>query len=223
MAIKDWPAHERPREKLLLSGAGTLTDAELLAVLLGTGVRGRDALSLARDLLGRFGSISNLIGAHTGHAAANGLGPARQALLRASAELVRRALAERLREREVLGSPQAVKDYLRLTMLGRERECFVVLFLDAQNRVIASEELFSGTLTQTPVFPREIVRRCLVHNAAALIFAHNHPSGVAEPSRADEQLTRSLKATLANLDIRVLDHIIVGAEAATSLAERGLL
>lgn len=224
MTIKHWPTQDRPREKLLSAGAGTLTDSELLAAFLGTGTRGRNAVVLAQELIARFGGLAALLlGSESQVAEVSGLGPARHAQLRAAVELARRALAERLRQRDVLGSPDHVKDYLRLTLGGRDRECFLVMFLDAQNRVIAAEELFSGTITQTPVYPREIVRRCLFHNAAALIFAHNHPSGLAEPSHADEHLTRSLKATLSALDIRVLDHVVVGADCAVSFAERGLI
>jgi DNA repair protein RadC len=222
MAITDWPPQERPRERLLAQGPAALADAELLAILLRTGVKGKSAVDLARQLLGRFGSVSALLEAGaTGKTP--GLGDAKLAQLRAAVELARRALKEEISSRDALGSPRAVRDYLRLALAGREQEVFVVLLLDAQHRVIASEELFRGTLTQTSVYPREVVKCALKHNAAAVIFAHNHPSGVAEPSHADEILTRSLKSALALVDIRVLDHFIVAGTRTMSFAERGLL
>jgi DNA repair protein RadC len=224
MAITDWPASERPRERLLAKGPGALADAELLAILLRTGVRGASAVDLARELIDRFGSIGALLAADAGElAAARGLGSAKLAQLQAVLELARRALREELSRADALSSPRAVRDYLRLVLSGRDREVFVALLLDAQHRVIAVEELFSGTLTQTSVYPREVVKIALRHNAAALIFAHNHPSGVAEPSNADEMLTRSLKTALALVDIQVLDHFIVAGSATTSFAERGLI
>ena len=222
MAITDWPVQERPRERLLALGPASLADAELLAILLRTGVRGKSAVDLARDLLSRFGSVSALLEA--GDAGkTTGLGAAKLAQLRAAVELARRALKEEISARDALSSPRAVRDYLRLLLAGREHEVFVVLLLDAQHRVIASEELFRGTLTQTSVYPREVVRCALKHNAAAVIFAHNHPSGVSEPSHADEILTRSLKSALALVDIKVLDHFVVGGTRTMSFAERGLL
>lgn len=224
MAITDWPAAERPRERLLSLGAGRLSDAELLAIFMRTGLPGRDALDLSRDLLSSFGSLSALLSADAARLRkAPGMGDAKIAQLMASMELARRALAENLASGDALSSPGAVKDYLRLTLAGREHEVFVAMLLDAQHRVIACEELFRGTLTQTSVYPREIVKRALHHNAAALIFAHNHPSGVAEPSRADEALTQTLRQALALVDIRVLDHFIVTAGGVASFAERGLL
>jgi DNA repair protein RadC len=222
MAITDWPPQERPRERLLAQGPAALADAELLAILLRTGVKGKSAVDLARQLLGRFGSVSALLEAGaTGKTP--GLGDAKLAQLRAAVELARRALKEEISSGDALASPRAVRDYLRLALAGREQEVFVVLLLDAQHRVIASEELFRGTLTQTSVYPREVVKCALKHNAAAVIFAHNHPSGVAEPSHADEILTRSLKSALALVDIRVLDHFIVAGTRTMSFAERGLL
>ncbi|HZT61973.1 MAG TPA: DNA repair protein RadC, partial [Burkholderiales bacterium] len=192
MAISDWPAGERPRERLLALGPASLADAELLAILLRTGVRGKSAVDLARELLGQFGSVSALLEARSASLGEMpGLGSAKLAQLKAALELARRALREELASRDALSSPRAVRDYLRLQLGGREQEVFVVLLLDAQHRVIACEELFQGTLTQTSVYPREVVRCALKHNAAAVIFAHNHPSGVAEPSHADEILTRS--------------------------------
>ena len=222
MAINDWPEGERPREKLRERGAAALSTAELLAIVLRTGTRGKSAVDLARELLGRFGSVSALLEAGaTGQTP--GLGTAKLAQLRAAVELARRALKEEISSKDALSSPRAVRDYLRLALGGREHEVFVVLLLDAQHRVIASEELFRGTLTQTSVYPREVVKCALRHNAAAVIFAHNHPSGVAEPSHADEILTRSLKSALALVDIRVLDHFIVAGTRTMSFAERGLL
>lgn len=224
MAINDWPASERPRERLLANGPGALADAELLAILLRTGVRGASAVDLARELVARFGSIGALLAADSKElAAARGLGSAKLAQLKAVLELARRALKEELSRGNALSSPSAVRDFLRLALSGRDREVFVVLLLDAQHRVIAVDELFIGTLTQTSVYPREVVKVALRHNAAALIFAHNHPSGLAEPSNADEMLTRTLKTALALVDIPVLDHFIVAGGTTTSFAERGLL
>jgi len=224
MAITDWPVQERPRERLLALGAASLADAELLAILLRTGIKGKSAVDLARQLLGRFGSVGGLLDAgSTKLAETPGLGTAKLAQLQAALELARRALKEEISSRNALSSPRAVRDYLRLALAGREQEVFVVLLLDAQHRVIAHEELFRGTLTQTSVYPREVVKCALRHNAAAVIFAHNHPSGVAEPSHADEILTRSLKSALALVDIEVLDHFIVAGSRTMSFAERGLL
>jgi DNA repair protein RadC len=224
MAITEWPVDDRPREKLLAKGPESLSDAELVAIFIRTGIRGRNAVELARDVLTRCGSLSALLGAdHRAFCEIAGLGDAKYAQLQAALEMGRRALRETLERGTVLGSPQAVRDYLRLKLHARPHEVFVGVFLDAQNRVIAVEELFRGTLTQTSVFPREIVKRALHYNAAAIIFAHNHPSGVAEPSRADEALTQTLKHTLALVDVKVLDHFVVGADAAMSFAERGLL
>jgi DNA repair protein RadC len=224
MAISDWPVDDRPREKLLRKGAEALSDAELVAILLRTGAQGRSAVALARDTLTRFGSLSGLLAADAGSfTSACGLGRAKYAQLQAVLELARRALRESIDRGPALGSPQAVRDYLRLKLKDRPHEVFVVVFLDAQNRVLGVEELFRGTLTQTSVYPREVVKRALAHNAAALILAHNHPSGVAEPSRSDETLTLALKQSLALVDVRVLDHFVIGAGAAMSFAERGLL
>jgi DNA repair protein RadC len=224
MAITDWPVQERPRERLLALGAGSLADAELLAILLRTGTKGKSAVDVARQLLGRFGSIAALLEAGFDNLRETpGLGSAKLAQLQAALELARRALKEEISSRDALSSPRAVRDYLRLLLSGREQEVFVVLLLDAQHRVIASEEMFRGTLTQTSVYPREVVKCALKHNCAAVIFAHNHPSGVAEPSHADELLTRSLKAALALVDVQVLDHFIVAGTRTMSFAERGLL
>ena len=224
MAIRDWPADDRPREKLINKGAEALSDAELVAIVIRTGMRGRTAVDLARDALSRCGSMSALL--YAGLETLKpipGLGNAKYAQIHAVLEMSRRALRETLDRGAALSSPQTVRDYLRLKLQGRPHEVFVGVFLDAQNRVLSVEELFRGTLTQTSVFPREIVKRALHHNAAAVIFAHNHPSGVAEPSRADEALTQTLKHTLALVDVKVLDHFVVGGDAAMSFAERGLL
>ena len=222
MAITDWPLQERPRERLLALGPAALADAELLAILLRTGAKGKSAVDLARELLGRYGSVSAILEAGAVEKAP-GLGDAKLAQLKAALELARRALREEIATRDALTSPRAVRDYLRLALGGREQEVFAVLLLDAQHRVIATEELFRGTLTQTSVYPREVVKCALRHNAAAVIFAHNHPSGVAEPSHADEILTRSLKSALALVDIQVLDHFIVAGTRTMSFAERGLI
>ena len=224
MAIVDWPAKERPREKLLQSGAHSLSDAELLAIFFRTGVPGRSAVDLGRDLLAQFGSLTALAQAElAAFKSIRGLGPAKFVQLKAALELARRALAESMAAGDALTSPEAVRSFLRLTLAERPHEVFMAVMLDAQNRVIASEELFQGTLTQTSVFPREVVKCALKHNAAAIIFAHNHPSGVAEPSQADQVLTETLKRALALVDVKVLDHFIVGRGAAMSFAERGLL
>ena len=222
--IAEWPVDDRPREKLIAKGPEALSDAELVAILFRTGVRGRSAVDLARDALTQCGSLSALLSAERRtFQAISGLGDAKFAQLQAVLEMSRRALREVLDRGAALSSPQAVRDYLRLKLQARPHEVFVAVFLDAQNRVLAVEELFRGTLTQTSVFPREIVKRALHFNAAAVIFAHNHPSGVAEPSRADEALTQTLKHTLALVDVKVLDHFVVGGDAAMSFAERGLL
>ncbi|OOG58661.1 DNA repair protein RadC [Polaromonas sp. C04] len=227
MALKDLPPDARPREKLLARGPGALSDAELLALLLRTGIPGKGVLQLAQELLEvktGFDGIAGLL-----HTSADdlkrikGLGPAKRAELVAVLELARRALAQQLREREGFASPDAVKHYLQLHLAARPHEVFAVLFLDAQNRLLALEELFRGSLTQTSVYPREVVLRALHHQAAAVVLAHNHPSGTVEPSRADEALTQTLKAALALVDVRVLDHVIVGTGQALSMAERGLL
>ncbi|WP_300454524.1 DNA repair protein RadC [Accumulibacter sp.] len=225
MAISDWPEDERPRERLLTQGAAALSDAELLAIFLRVGSRGRSAVDLARDLIARFGGLTRLFAAGQAEfSAVPGMGPAKYAQLQAVVELARRALAEDLKRGIALVSPAAVRDYLRLRLAGLPHEVFVALWLDAQNRLIAAEELFRGTLTQTSVYPREVVKQALYHNAAAVVLAHNHPSGVAEPSRADELLTAELKQVLALVDVRVVDHFIVAAQSSPlSFAERGLL
>jgi DNA repair protein RadC len=225
MRIADLPLDERPREKLLDKGPDALSDAELVAIFLRTGVHGRSAIDLARDALERCGrSLSTLLAAERKRFnRLPGFGAAKYAQLHAVLEMSRRALRETIDRGSALSSPQSVRDYLRLKLHGKQHEVFVAVFLDAQNRVLEVEELFRGTLTQTSVFPREIVKRALHFNAAAVIFAHNHPSGVAEPSRADEALTQTLKHTLALVDVKVLDHFVVGGDAAMSFAERGLI
>lgn len=224
MRIADWPVNERPRERLLTQGASALSDAELLAIFLRTGIKGKSALDLARDMIVQHGSLARLAAASGDTLKTTaGIGPAKAAQLQAALELARRALGEQMRARDALSSPQSVRDYLRLVLSGRDYEVFMAVLLDAQNRVIAAEELFRGTLTQTSVYPREIVKFALAHGAAAIIFAHNHPSGLAEPSQADELLTRTLRQALALVDVRVLDHFIVGEGAAMSFAERGLI
>lgn len=224
MPLKDLPPDAQPREKLLARGPGALSDAELLALLLRTGLAGKGVLQLAQELVDSFGGLAGLL-----HASADdlqrikGLGPAKRAELVAVLELARRALAEQLRERAALDTPQAVKDYLQLQLASKKHECFAVLFLDNQHKLLALEELFRGTLAQTSVYPREVVLRALHHHAAAVVLAHNHPSGTVQPSRADETLTQALKAALALIDVRVLDHVIVAPGLALSMAEKGLL
>lgn len=254
MPLKDLPPDARPREKLLARGPAALSDAELLAILLRTGMKGKGVLQLAQELLdapiasnathtasrslanerkitksakesGRgFGGIAGLL-----HASATdlknikGLGPAKRAELMAVLELARRALAQQLQERQALDTPDAVKHYVQLHLAAKTHEVFAVLFLDNQHRMLAMEELFRGTLTQASVYPREVVLRALHHQAAAVILAHNHPSGNVEPSRADETLTQTLKTTLALVDVRVLDHVIVAPGQALSMAEKGFI
>jgi DNA repair protein RadC len=218
------PPSERPRERLLARGPASLSDAELIALFLGTGVRGKSALDVAGELLARFGRVSRVLSAAQGELdTVPGVGPAKYAQIAAVMELARRALGEEMRARDSLASPAAVRGYLRLRMQDLGHECFYCVFLDAQNRVIAAEELFRGTLTQTSVYPREVVKHALKHNAAALILAHNHPSGVAEPSIQDQALTRTLAEALALIDVKVLDHFIVAPGACLSFAERGLI
>ena len=225
MAITDWPEDERPRERLLAQGAAALSDAELLALFLRVGVKGQSAVDLARTLIGQFGSLNRLFAASLAEfSAIPGMGPAKYAQLQAVLEMSRRALAEAMKQDSLLNTPDTVRDYLRLHLAGLRHEVFFALWLDAQNRLIAAEELFRGTLTQASVYPREVVKKALAHNAAAVVLAHNHPSGVAEPSSADSQLTRELKQALALVDVRVLDHFIVaGTASPLSFAERGLL
>lgn len=213
-----------PRERLLSLGAGALSDAELVALLLRTGTAKMSALEIACSLISRFDGLTGLLTAPLAElVAVYGVGPAKGAELATVVELARRSLAQQAKERDALASPQAVRDYLRLLLAGRPYEVFVGLYLDSQNRLLGIEELFRGTLAQTSVYPREVVKAALARNAASMIFAHNHPSGVAEPSRADELLTQALKQALALVDVRTLDHFIVVNAGITSFAERGLL
>ncbi|MEX2239590.1 MAG: DNA repair protein RadC [Burkholderiales bacterium] len=224
MGIADWPQQERPRERLLAQGAGRLADAELVAVCLRSGTRGKSAVDLARELIGRYQGLAGLLGAGVSDLRrVKGLGAAKAAQLAAVLELARRALREDLEAGSALTTPGAVRDYLRLALGGRAHEVFVCIYMDAQHRVIGADELFRGTLTQTSVYPREVVKSALAANAAAVIFAHNHPSGVAQPSQADELLTRQLREALALVDVKVLDHFIIAGNQALSFAERGLL
>jgi len=224
MVMKDTPPDARPREKLLALGPAALADAELIALLLRTGLPGLSVLQLAQQMLDRFGGLAGLL-----HAGPNelklvkGLGPAKRAEMAAVLELARRSLVQQLTERPVFDSPLKVKDYLSLQLVARGHEVFAVLFLDAQSRLIKLEEMFRGSLSQTSVYPREVVKRALELQAASVILAHNPPSGVAEPSRADEFLTQTLKSALALIDVRVLDHLVVGQGGVVSFAERGLL
>lgn len=224
MAITDWPASERPREKLIELGANALSDAELLAIFLRVGVVGKSAVDLARDLLTKFGSLNGIFAAtETELSQVHGIGSSKYVQLQAIFEMSRRALNEELQARDIFQSPKQVREYLVLKLGALTREVFLVLFLDAQNRLNATEELFSGTLTQTSVYPREVVKRAIHHNAASVIFAHNHPSGATQQSTADEQITQQLKQALALIDVRVLDHFIVAGNQTLSFAEQGLL
>ncbi len=224
MAITEWPEGERPRERLIKQGAAALSDAELLAIFLRVGVKGKSAVDLGRELVEHFGSLAALFSASEAELCAiKGMGAAKYVQFQAVMEIARRALDEKIKNTDALNSPQSVRDYLRLTLARLPHEVFVAVFLTAQNRVIAVEELFRGTLTQTSVYPREIVKRALAHNAASVILAHNHPSGEANPSAADRSLTKALAEALALIDVRVLDHFIVAPGASMSFAEQGLL
>ena len=222
--LHDLPASARPREKLLARGPSALGDAELLALLLGTGLKGKPVLTLSQEILDHFGGLAGLMQArHQDMRSAKGLGPARRAKLAAVLEIARRTLQSRLQRSASFEAPEAVKAYLQLQLAHLDHEAFAVLFLDAQHRLIRMETLFHGTLTQTSVYPREVVKHALALGAAAVILAHNHPSGVAEPSRADELLTQRLLQSLALVEVRVLDHIVVAAGHSVSMAERGLI
>lgn len=225
MAITDWPKTERPRERLLAQGAAALSDAELLALFLRVGTPGKSAVDLARQLIGHFGSLNRLFSASLDELSAiPGIGEAKYAQLQAVFEMARRALREPMAERDVLTTPGAVRDYLSLYLAGQAHETFHVLWLDVQHRLILGEELFRGTLTRASVYPREVVKRALACNAAAVILAHNHPSGEASASDADRALTRALKSVLAHIEVEVLDHFIVAGPARTvSFAEMGWL
>ncbi|WP_296056339.1 DNA repair protein RadC [uncultured Amphritea sp.] len=224
MAITDWPEAERPREKLLRQGAASLSDGELLAIFLRTGVKGCSAVDLARQLLIRFGGLRPLIKAdQQAFCQQLGLGPAKYVQLQAVLEISRRCQAEQLQRDSALTSPDLVRDYLQLQLSDRSREVFACLLLDSQHRVICFEELFLGTIDSATVHPREVVKLALSHNAAAIILAHNHPSGVAEPSLADQNITQRIRDALNLVDIRLLDHMVVGSGVTVSLAERGLI
>ena len=224
MAITDWPASERPREKLLENGAASLSDAELLAIFLRVGVVGKSAVDLARDLLTQFGSLNGIFAASEAQLSqVHGIGSSKYVQLQAIFEMSRRALNEQLQQADVLNSPQAVRDYLVLKLGSLAKEVFLVLFLDTQNRLLATEEMFSGSLSVTNVYPREIIKRALHHNAASVIFAHNHPTGVAQQSQADELLTKALKQALDMVDVKVLDHFIVAGNQTLSFSQKGLL
>ncbi len=224
MSIDDLPTTERPRERLHRCGVQALSDAELLAVFLRTGTRDSDVVTVSRRCLATFGGLAALLRAPAARfCAIDGLGPARFEQLQATVEMVRRSLAEELVERSLFDSPEAVRDYLRLQIGAKPHEVFLALFLDAQHRLLRAEELFRGTLAQTSVYPREVVKRALEINAAAVVFAHNHPSGAAEPSRADELLTATLANALALVDIRTLDHFIVAGPRIYSFSEHGKL
>ena len=224
MTIKSWPQSERPREKLLHQGVSSLSDAELLAIFIQTGTQGATAVDVARNLLQQFGGLASLLSADKqSFCSARGLGEARFSLLQAALEISRRQVYETLGRKDVLSSPEHVRQYLSLHLTGLQHEVFAALFLDNRHRVIEYQELFSGTIDSAAVYPREVVKRCLRCNAAAVIFAHNHPSGVAEPSDTDVRLTRKLSDALALVDMRVLDHLVIGQGVQTSLAERGLM
>jgi DNA repair protein RadC len=223
MSIRHWPEGERPREKLLAHGSTALSDAELLAVLLGSGVRGKDAIALGRELLQRAGSLGALLGRRDQDIRASGLGPAKRARIAAALELARRSLSEQLAERPTLSNPRESGDYLSAQLRHLPYEVFACLYLDNRHRVLAFEELFRGTVDGASVHPREVVRACLRHNASAVIFAHNHPSGVAEPSPADQAITRELSQALRLVGVRVLDHLVIGHAEPVSMAARGML
>jgi DNA repair protein RadC len=222
--MMDLPADQRPREKLLTRGPQALTDAELLALLLRTGLPGHGVLAMAQQVLQHFRGFAGLLNVQAADLKTiKGLGPAKRSELVAVMEMARRALSQQVADRPVFDAPAVVKDFVALHLGGLGEERFAVLFLDAQHRLIGLETLFTGSLTQTSVYPREVVKRALALNAGALILAHNHPSGLAEPSRADEYLTKTLKTALALVDVRVLDHLVVGQGQVVSLAERGLV
>lgn len=223
MSIRDWPERERPREKLLSLGSATLSDAELLAVLLGSGSRGKDALALGRELLNSAGTLGALLGQPDQQVPAGGLGPAKRARIVAALELARRSLAEQLQEKPYLGNPRDSGNFLRARLRHLPYEVFGCLYLDNRHRVLGFEELFRGTIDGASVHPREVVRACLQHNACAVIFAHNHPSGVTEPSAADRAITHELRNALQLVGVRVLDHLIIGSGEPVSMAARGLL
>ncbi|MDA0796432.1 MAG: DNA repair protein RadC [Proteobacteria bacterium] len=224
MAIPQWPRHQRPREKLLIQGAKALSNAELLAIFLRTGVQGMSAIDLAEALLDRFGGLGPLLKAdQDSFCAAKGLGPAKYCQLQATLELTKRYLEEQLKQSPIFTKPKQVEDYLAVQMKDYQREVFSVLLLDTRHQLIGYHEIFHGTIDTTSVHPREVVRLALQKNAAAIIVAHNHPSGVADPSQSDIAITQRLKAALELVDIRLLDHFIIGQGEITSLADLGKL
>ena len=224
MPISDWPMAERPREKLLARGPNALSDAELLAIFLRTGTQGKTALDLARELLLRFGGLRALLESDQARICrTKGLGTTKYVQFQAALELGRRHLAERIERGDPLSNPQATREFLMARLRDRAQEVFACLFLDNRHRIISFDEMFYGTVDGAAVHPREVVKRAMHHNAAAVILTHNHPSGVAEPSRADEMLTRRIKDALALVDVRTLDHMVIGDSEAVSFAERGML
>ncbi len=224
MTIKDWPADEQPREKLLLHGAVTLSDAQLLAIFLRVGVKGKSAVDLARDLLSSFGGLRGILEAKQSEFCDYlGLGPAKYAQLQAVLEMGRRHMSQDLQRQDAFTSPELVRSFLTSRLRHLQHEVFSCLFLDSQHRLITYEELFQGSIDGASVYPREVVKRALAHNAAAVIFAHNHPSGVAQPSDSDERITLRLMKALELVEVRTLDHFIVGEGQVISMAERGLM
>jgi DNA repair protein RadC len=224
MSMAGWPQGERPREKLFNKGAASLSDAELLAVILQTGTRGRTSLDIARDMLSRYGGLVGLLAADRASLTANpGIGGAKAARFLAMKELSQRHMLEGIKSKDILTSSQATRDYLRAKFRDCQSEIFSCLFLNNQHHVVKLEELFRGTIDGAAVYPREVVKRCLHHNAAAVILAHNHPSGIAEPSQADIAITKKLRIALETIDVRVLDHLVIGNSLVVSFAERGLL
>lgn len=224
MSIREWPPTERPREKLLSQGPHALSEAELLAILIRTGTRGRSAIDIARGLLVQFGSLRSLLTAGKEQVCTTpGLGPARYVALQASLELARRHYQQLMNAGSALSNPRATREFLRMRLRDLPHEVFCCVYLDNRHRVIGFEELFRGTIDGASVHPREVVKEALARNAAAVILAHNHPSGIAEPSQADELITRRLKDALALVDIRILDHLVIGDSICESFAERGLL
>lgn len=224
MNLQEIPPDTRPREKMLSRGPGALSDTELLALLLRTGVTGRNVLQLAQDMLLASGGLANLlINPAYQRGKIKGLGPAKQTELLAVMELAKRAMSQQLQSREVMQNAASVQLFLQLHMAHKHHEVFAMMFLDAQHRLLCMETLFRGTLSQTSVYPREVVLRALHHHSAAVVLAHNHPSGSVHPSPADLHLTHTLKSALAMVDVRVLDHVIVGPGQAFSMAEQGVL